>query len=211
MTAHIRQYTKSVYFAVRNYRIPWEVSTAGVSLVSYAWIMALVVVMLASSACAAVNVPEAASPYVAQSGYIEPVRWTAVYDGLRQALMGNTRSLLMYSEKSRVVLAAWPRAGGWAWVALDTSYKNVGNALHAIGGQGNLMACSDFSCLIKGAESIGYRQVTPTDLLRLAPEFCASVLQQTVAFAANALTSIVIIPVTPAMMDMPGAPVESVQ
>jgi len=147
--------------------------------------------------CAAV---QNASPYVQQPGYIEPVRWTAVYSGVRDALNGSTQSLIMFNAKNLNVMFAWPRASGWAWIVLNTRYS-AHNAIHAAGGAGNLMSCPDFSCLIKGAEQIGYRQITAADLIKAAPGFCNSVVQQTISFAANALTSIVVMPIGVAPAD----------
>lgn len=187
----LQLYFRPYYLRLRSYRIPWEVSTAAASLVSYAWIMALMLILVMSTACAAV---QQASPYVEQPGFIEPVRFSAVMSGMREALMGNVQSLIMYNQQNGVVLFAWPRAGGWAWTAIDSTMRNAGLALHKAGGAGNLMGCGDFSCLMKGAEAIGYRQVTATDLLKLAPGFCTSVLQQTASFAATAMTSIFAMP-----------------
>jgi hypothetical protein len=159
----------------------------------------LVALILAMNlvSCAAV---QNASPYVTQPGYVEPVRWTAVYQGVRDAMMGNTSSLILWNAKNLNVMFAWPRAQGWAWIVLNTRYS-AHNAIHAAGGAGNLMSCPDFSCLIKGAEQIGYRQITATDLVKAAPGFANSVVQQTVTFAANALTSIVVMPIGVAPAD----------
>jgi hypothetical protein len=152
-----------------------------------------VVLCLAGSmvGCAAV---QQASPYVAQTGYIEPVRFSVVMSGMREAVMGNVQSLIMYNEANGQVLFAWPRAGGWAWTVLDSRASSAAMAIRQIGGAGNLMSCADFSCLTKGAETIGYRQVTAADLLKLAPAFCQSVLQQTVSFAGGAMTSMFVVP-----------------
>ena len=140
--------------------------------------------------CAAVQ----GDPYVTQPGFVEPVRWTAVMSGMRNALLENSRALIMFNPNNGMVLFGWPRSGGWAWTVLDSSFKSAANALHAAGGAGNLMSCSDFSCLIGGAERIGYRQVTPADLWRLAPAFCESVMAQTISFAQGALTSVFVMP-----------------
>ena len=147
--------------------------------------------------CAAV---QNASPYVTQPGYVEPVRWSVVMSGMRDALMEQGRALIMFNSNNGMVLFAWPRSGGWAWTVLDSSFRSAANALHSAGGSGNLMSCSDFSCLIGGAERIGYRQVTAQDLWKLTPSFCSSIMQQTVAFAQGALTSVFVMPagVTPA-------------
>jgi len=160
----------------------------------------IVVIILAMNlvSCAAV---QQASPYVTQPGYIEPVRWTAVYSGVRDALNGSTQSLIMFNAKNLNVMFAWPRASGWAWIVLDSRYSSVANSLRAAGSMGNLVSCADFSCLTKGAEQIGYRQITAADLIKAAPGFCNSVVQQTISFAANALTSIVVMPIGVAPSD----------
>jgi len=159
----------------------------------------LVVIILAMNlvSCAAV---QQGSPYVQQPGYIEPVRWTAVYSGIRNALMGDTQSLIMWNSRNLNVMFAWPRANGWAWIVLNTRYS-VHNAIHAAGSMGNLMNCADFSCLTAGAEKIGYRQITAADLVKAAPGFANSVVQQTVAFASTAMTSIVVMPIGVAPSD----------
>jgi len=160
----------------------------------------IVVIILAMNlvSCAAV---QQGSPYVAHPGYVETVRWTAVSEGIRSALLGNSRSLIMFNENNQMLMVAWPRAAGWAWIVLDTRFSSVGNAIHAAGGSGNLMSCADFSCLTAGAERIGYRQVDPETLRRLVPAFCSSILQQTAAFASSALTSIVVMPIGVAPAD----------
>jgi len=161
----------------------------------------LCVMLLAFNMVGCAAVQQAGDPYAQAAGFVEPVRWSAVYQGLREALLGNTRSLIMFNQNNQMLMVAWPRAAGWAWIVLDTKFASAANAIHQAGGQGNLMSCADFSCLMRGAEKIGYRQVVPADLLKLAPAFCQSVLQQSAAFASSALTSIVVMPIGVAPAD----------
>jgi len=156
----------------------------------------LIVILLAVNLAACTGAVQGVPSYaVPQPGQLQPIRYTTLLWQLKDAvIMGSTRSLILFNESNGMAMVSFPHAGGWGWIVLDTRMHSLANALHKAGTLGQLANCSDFGCIVKAAESIGYRQITANDLTRLAPGFVKAVATATGNFAGTALPSIFVIP-----------------
>lgn len=173
---------------------------------SETFFLIVVVGSLLLSGCMAYEPPSYAIP---QAGQANMVHYNAVLRNLRDAALGDPTKIIAWNEAKRLVLVGWDHVGGWGWVCLRADLS-VCNALHEIGGRGTHVTVEDFRILMNAAEKGGWRQITATDLVKVAPHFAASLLKETAGVATRAMTTIFVAPVG-IFPQMPGVPVSDWQ
>lgn len=140
------------------------------------------ILSLALSGCAAVQVAPGASPQVATMGAAETIK------GLQSVLAGSPGTFAMQSADKALILMGWPKGSNYAFTLMTAD----GQALDLNATKAATMALAGS---IKGLERSGWKLITNSQIPATLARVIAGYTVEMVVMGLRALPTIIILPV----------------
>lgn len=136
-----------------------------------------------------------------EEAVIAPISIYATLEGMRAAAGGQAGTFLMESDK--VIVFAWSKGSNWNFAAIAKDGKPVLDML-ADFANGQKVDTWTFSQFIRDLESVGYKQISPEMLPAGVSGTLLSYTAELVMLGVRALPSVMVIPLAPGMLEVPG-------
>lgn len=157
------------------------------------------------SGCGGTNLTPSPSPEgegsQVEAAVIAPISIYATLEGMRAAAGGQVGTFLMESDK--VIVFAWSKGSNWNFAAIAKDGKPVLDMLAEFA-NGQKVDTWTFTQFIRDLEVVGYRQISPEMLPAGVSGTLLSYTAELVMLGVRALPSVMVIPLAPGMLEVPG-------